>query len=301
MASPIRQVRETGRPIRVDLTHDELPYPVCDDLKAEGMTDYLIQPMLSSHGGHSFASWSTDRPGGFLPEHIDALEAIAPTLALRMDANSAHLATQQLLRVYLGRNAAERVIGGAFERGSGERIEAAIWFCDLRGFTALSDHADVEQVIDVLDRYFSVVAEPIRANGGEILKFIGDAVLAVFPTCKEPGDACVCALRAAKEALAHAHVLGPDLSFGVALHLGEVFYGNIGASSRLDFTVIGPAVNEASRVEGMCKVLGRDLLLTQAFANHVDRLELESLGTHRLRGVGREQELFGLKLGRSSG
>jgi len=290
--SPIRVVRETQQALRIDLGAENVYYPVCAELKAAGMTDYFIQPMLSGRGGHSFASWCTDQPGGFTDEQIDVLQAIAPTLALRMDSATAHLATHLLLQVYLGRNAAHRVLGGAFERGSGERIEAAIWFCDLRGFTRLSDHTDVEQVIDVLDRYFEVVAEQIRAGGGEILKFIGDAVLAVFPIAGSPEAACGHALQAAEAALADAHALGPDLSFGIALHRGEVFYGNIGATERLDFTVIGPAVNEASRVEGMCKSLQCDLLLTEDFARHVDGRRLRSLGRHSLRGVDRTQELF---------
>lgn len=294
--SPIYRIHHEGRSIRLDLTvpEDQIPYPICRELKAEGMTDYLIQPMFSSHGGTSFASWTTKRPSGFTPAEIGLFEAIAPALALRMDANSAHLATSQLLQVYLGANAARRVLDGAVERGSGERITAAIWFCDLRGFTRLSDRSEVTDVIEVLDRYFGLVAGPIERHGGEILKFIGDAVLAVFPTRDDSFRACTCALVAAREALEAGRSLPEGLRFGIALHVGEVFYGNIGASNRLDFTVIGPAVNEASRVEGMCKQLGQDLLLTGVFAEHCDPALLQSLGEHALRGVEQPQELFTL-------
>lgn len=290
--SPIHAVHQTGRPLRVPLVRDDLPYPVCRDLRAEGMTDYAIHPMHSSRGGDSYASWATSAPSGFPSAAIDLLDAIAPTLALRLDAANGHLATHQLLEVYLGTNAARRVLDGTVERGSGERIRAAIWFCDLRGYTALSDRTDVDEVIEILDDYFGLVAGPIERHGGEILKFIGDAVLAVFPVGDAPSQACTCALRAANEALATTDQLPEGLSFGIALHLGEVFFGNIGAARRLDFTVIGPAVNEASRVEGMCKPLGRSLLLTREFATEVTCTPLVSLGEHALRGVDRAQELF---------
>jgi adenylate cyclase len=227
---------------------------------------------------------------------IALLEAIRPTFALYLRVHSAELATDHLLRVYLGQNAAQRVLDGAFVRGSGERIDAAIWFCDLRGFTAFSDRTPLEDVVCTLDRYFESVATPVVEEGGEVLKFIGDAMLAVFPVDGDPKQACAAALRAARRALdTTPEVLRSEgLSFGIALHLGSVMYGNLGAAERLDFTVIGPAVNEASRVEGLCKTLGEPLLVTARFAEHTVPGQLRPLGAHALRGVREPQELFTL-------
>ncbi|MCB9675753.1 MAG: adenylate/guanylate cyclase domain-containing protein [Alphaproteobacteria bacterium] len=294
--SPVYAVSRDGRAIRQDLRvpADAIRWPVCVDLKAEGYADYYIQPMPAAWGDTSFASWTTRDPDGFQPAHIAVLDAVAPTLALRMEAASAHLATDHLLRVYLGDNAAQRVLDGAFVRGSGERMEVAIWFCDLRGFTRFTDTAPLDCVVPVLDDWFERVAGPIVANGGEVLKFIGDAMLAVFPSDRGADAACVAALTAARQALATREALEAGLDFGVGLHYGEVVYGNIGAAERLDFTVIGRAVNEASRVEGMCKPLGQSLLVTRAFAAHCPDGLLRSLGEHTLRGVAAPQELLTL-------
>lgn len=296
LASPVHRIYETGRPLRVDL---RLPsaFPVCQELAAQGFTDYFIQPMHSAVGDTTFASWTTSDPGGFTEAHLALLEGIRPTLALRLEAMGAHLATAHLLRVYLGANASRRVLDGAFVRGSGERLERVIWFCDLRGFTAYSDRTPLEDVVGMLDRYFEAVAGPVAEAGGEVLKFIGDAMLAVFPLGSDPEKACAAALDAARRALASPprELRDEGLSFGIALHLGEVMYGNLGAANRLDFTVIGPAVNEASRVEGLCKVVGEPLLITERFASHVDRRALRSLGLHTLRGVEAPRELFTLR------
>jgi adenylate cyclase len=206
--------------------------------------------------------------------------------------------TELALETYLGANAARRVLTGAFKRGHGEILNTVIWFCDLRGFTSLVDTRPMQEVIPVLNRYFETMAGPVEEAGGEILKFIGDAMLAIFPIDERgPAPRCTKALGAALAALDRVEDLGrdpewPRLKTGVALHLGEVMYGNIGARSRLDFTVIGPSVNEASRVESLCKEVGVPLLVTGAFQRAAPDAQLVSLGNHRLRGVAEEVELF---------
>jgi adenylate cyclase len=189
------------------------------------------------------------------------------------------------------------VLGGQFRRGTGTELEAALWFCDLRGFTELSDRLPARAVVGVLDRYFESVATPIEEQGGEILKFIGDAILAVFPIGDEgPGPACHRALAAAEAVLARVEAASrteaEPIALGIALHTGRVMYGNIGGLTRLDFTVIGASVNELCRVEAMCKSLGEPLLMTAAFAAALGDVELRSLGHHALKGVAKPQEIL---------
>jgi adenylate cyclase len=257
-------------------------------------------PLVFSDGRRSSFSCATDRPGGFTENDLELLEETALPLALRVELASAHIATSTLLNVYLGPNAAKRVLTGAFRRGGGELVEAVIWYCDLRGFTTLVDARPVADVVPILDRYFESVAGPVSDNGGEILKFIGDAMLAVFRI--EPNmptdEPCARALAAAETALAALGelnaTLGTSLTIGVALHVGEVMYGNIGARDRLDFTVIGRAVNEACRVEALCKELRVALLVTSSFAAAHPASGVVSLGDYTLRGVARPHELFTL-------
>jgi adenylate cyclase len=229
---------------------------------------------------------------------VQAFAALTSTLARRIEIESSYHATNSLLEVYLGKNAARRVINGQFRRGGGELIRAAIWFCDLRGFTPISDRMPPAQVVEILDTYFDCVASVIVAHGGEVLKFIGDAILAIFPVQEDPGEACRRALDAAEKALAaldgvnRERASGPDLDIGIALHLGEVMYGNIGSRERLDFTVISSAVNETSRLEGLCKTLSRRLLLSQAFSETLSRNDLLDLGEHALKGVSTKRRVF---------
>ena len=292
LASPVASVLTEGATVRVDLTAKDIPYPTCREIAADGGTDYIAYPVTFTGGLRTFISFATNRPGGFLPGDLDRLRALMPALGLRLELASSNFATASLLRTYLGSNAADRVLDGSFRRGGGQAIEAAILLCDLLGFTRMCDTVPVTEVLSSLDAYFDCVAKPIERHGGEILKFIGDAILAVFTDC-EPAlcaaEAAVQDLRRLAEARA-AQGLTP-LKVGFGLHFGAVMYGNIGASSRLDFTVIGPAVNEAARVESMTKALGHDILLTEIFAARVDR-PLASLGRHELRGVATPNELF---------
>jgi adenylate cyclase len=291
--SPVATARRTPTPIRVRLVDGVLPFPICADLRGEGGTDYYIHSLPFANGQVSYVSFASQIGDGFSPEDLATLEAIRPFLARRLELESAYYATRALLDVYLGRNAARRVFAGAFQRGRGELIDAAIWFSDMRDFTALSDRSSPAAVIEALDAYFDAIASAVAAHGGEVLKFIGDAVLAIFPLGEDPRGACRHALEAAVDAFASLDRLNSErtargegaLAVGVALHRGEVMYGNIGARDRLDFTVISAAVNEASRLEGLCKTVGTQLLLSASFASTAEADDVVDLGEHALKGV----------------
>jgi adenylate cyclase len=269
------------------------------ELAVLGGTEFFIVPLVLGDGRRSFFWCAVDQPEGLTDAHIAIVEELAPLIALRVDAASWEEGTELFLDTYLGAHAAERVLRGAFKRGTGEILKAVIWFCDLRGFTSLVDTRPMGEVIPLLNRYFETMAGHVEDAGGEILKFIGDAMLAVFhvdqrgpaPRCEQALGAALAALDALA-ALARDAAGQPPLKTGIALHLGDVMYGNIGARTRLDFTVIGPAVNEASRVESLCKELGVPLLVTDAFRRAAGEIALAPLGLHRLRGVADPVALF---------
>jgi adenylate cyclase len=277
---------------RLEVPDEQLEYPMLREFKAQGGTDYVMVPFRSAMGEQPWVSLATKAPGGFSDEHFRRIEGACLHMAWKTRLAIAENATRSLLQVYLGPNAADQVMAGQFRRGRSVAIRAVIWFCDLRGFTALGDRLPAAELVATLDRYFELVAAPIEEHGGEVLKFVGDAVLAVFPCEGDPAKAAAGAWRAAGKVLSELDRLAP-LKMGIALHVGEVLYGNIGGRSRLDFTVIGPAVNEASRVEALCKDLGTPLLATGAFVAALgSREQVRSLGLHTLRGVTRQTELF---------
>jgi adenylate cyclase len=257
-------------------------------------------PLFRLLDRHPVVTWATDATDGFTDEQVADLRALTPALGAVVEARLRRRIARDLLETYLGREAGPRILSGQIRRGRGERVRAVIMAADLRGSTALSDELHPDEMIELLDAWFERVAEPVQAHGGDVLKFLGDGVLAIFPieTLGEP-DAAAAALRAAGETLTGLHAArcptgsagrGP-LRAGIGLHIGDVFYGNVGALSRLDFTVIGPAVNLAFRIESMTKELGRPLLASRAFADAVP-VPLVSAGTHRLRGVVKAEELF---------
>jgi adenylate cyclase len=278
-----------------------IPFPELRLQASKGGTDYFIQRIKLSDGRASFASWLTDRPGGFSDEDLDVLRAIRPAVSLRIELASALAATHSLLDVYLGKSAANRVLAGAIERGRGVPIHAAIWYCDLRGFTTIGDRSPVREVILLLDRYFEAVAGAVLDGGGEVLKFIGDAMLAIFDGEADLDGAKRAALHATEEAfvaLGRLNVqLGIEaraaLAIGVALHVGDVMFGNIGARERLDFTAIGAPVNEVVRVESLCKPLGVPLLMSAAFAAGCGA-EVVSHGAQQIEGKRDPIEVFTL-------
>lgn len=301
--SPVALLRNGSPPIRVRLEGADLPFPICQELAAQGGTDYFIQGLPYSTGDIGYISWATRAPEGFSDDALAALAELTPHLAQRIELASAYHATRALLEVYLGRNAGQRVAQGGFQRGSGELIDAAIWFCDLRDFTSLSEQSTPQAMVKTLDEYFDHVAGAVMARGGEVLKFIGDAILAIFPMADDERRACQSALMAAEEALASLQGLNAErrargevpLSIGVALHVGQVMYGNIGARGRLDFTVISSSVNEACRLESLCKPLAVPLTLSEAFMQVARPEAVVDLGEHTLKGVRAPLRVFTLK------
>lgn len=306
--SPVALLVQGAAPIRVRLLvgEDADAFPVCRDLRDQGGTDYYALGLPFANGEISYVSLATRDATGFSADALALLDAVRTQLARRLELESAYHATGALLEVYLGRNAARRVLGGAFKRGGGELIQAAIWFCDLRGFTEKSDRMSAERVVQMLDAYFECVAGAIGEHGGEVLKFVGDAILAIFPSNAQPSEACQRAVRAADQALAALSELNAarpaeeHLSIGIALHLGEVMYGNIGSRDRLDFTVISASVNETCRLEALCKPLGTPLTLSEAFVRSLPNEAVRDLGEYELKGVQNKLRVFTLERYRAS-
>ena len=303
--SPVRALYEGAEGIRHRLdVHDDGgdEYSIYEELRAEGLTDYVALPLVTTDGKRHATSWSTDQPGGFTTEHLVRISDLMPVLTMAVEIRMNRRIAKNLLNTYVGERAGERVLAGDITRGSGTTIQAAIWNCDLRSFTMISEHWPRDDVISSLNDYFDAMGAPVTKYGGEILKFIGDGMLAIFPLEEE--DACVRALRAAIEARQAMIELNQRreaqgferLGYGLALHVGDVMYGNIGTTTRLDFTVIGPAVNTTARLEGLTKVLHRRVVLSAPFAYRCgcspDFLEL--LGSYPLRGVGEPLAVFGL-------
>jgi class 3 adenylate cyclase len=245
-------------------------------------------------------SWIGPRP--FTPRETDELRQAARFTAAPLAALAARATLMAALEAYLGRRSAARMLEAPLRRNVGETIEAALLYADLRGFTALSESNPPAVVISALDAWFDRIAGAVHAFGGEVLKFIGDGILAIFPVAGGvPRDACDAALRAVSAAQVGMTHLDrerqrqglPPLPFGAALHLGEMLWGNIGAADRLDFTAIGPAVNLVSRLEGLCRPLGKTVLVSGALAAETEA-PLIALGTHALRGIASPCAVFTL-------
>jgi adenylate cyclase len=299
--NPILQARAENKTIRRRLDGDDavFDFTILADLKERGATDYLLIPVESPFGFEAhIISYVADAPGGFRQAEIDLLTGFSRDVALIADMRSQRQIAENVLAAYLGAQTGPRVLAGKIRRGSGEEISAAIWSSDLRGFTALSDHAPSGIVISTLNDLFDLQARAIAAHGGEILKFIGDGLLAIFPadTPQQARRAAENALAAARETLAGVAARPapegqPPLRLVVALHFGEVTYGNIGSVDRVDFTVIGPAVNLVSRIEAIAKARDLPLIVSDDFARALAD-ELPSLGAFELRGLGQPHELY---------
>jgi adenylate cyclase len=302
IGSPASEIHGGVEEIRENLARDpELgrQHAVYHDMRAQGLTDYVAWPMYHTLGKRHIVTFATDRRGGFEQVHIDALRRVMPVLALVSEIRIKNRLARTLLETYVGPHAAEMVLAGATRRGSGTTVRAAIMICDLRDFTRISDNWPRDDVIDLLNGYFDAMVEPITQHGGEILKFIGDGLLAIFPLSQP--QACANLLHAvtdARKAMAALNARNAEagrapLNSGIGVHLGDVMYGNIGSVSRLDFTVIGPAVNMASRMEALTKQVGRNVLLSRAFAEHLEGdFALERVGEYPVRGFNDPIELF---------
>jgi len=297
--SPIARVYLTGEAIRRKLADPGCPddFPVLADLRAEEVTDYLASPLLFTDGAIHVVTCTTRRPGGFTDAQIAGLEAIMTPLARVAEIRSLRRMASILLDTYVGHDAGERVLAGRIRRGDIEEIHAAIWLSDMRGFTALSDAQPPGVLIDLLNRYFDCQVPVILDHGAEVLKFMGDGLLAIFTIAGDETEICKRALAAARQAQANVAELSrsamPGLRFGLALHVGDVLYGNVGSGNRLDFTCIGPAVNFAARIEKLAGQLGREILASGEFARHC-RGEFTPLGEFTLAGFSAAQQVFGL-------
>jgi adenylate cyclase len=302
IGSPANEIHDGATEVREDLERDPAlgrRHAVYDEMRAKGLTDYVAWPLYHTLGKRHIVTFATDRPGGFDDVHIAELSKLLPVLALVSEIRVKNRLARTLLETYVGSHAGELILAGATRRGSGTTVRAAIMICDLRDFTKISDSWPRDDVIDLLNGYFDAMSEPIARHGGEILKFIGDGLLAIFPL-SEP-KACANLLHAVSEARQAMAALNErngetgraPLNYGIGVHVGDVMYGNIGSRTRLDFTVIGPAVNMASRLETLTKQLGKPVLLSGAFADFVKNdFDLESVGEHAVRGFSDPIELF---------
>ncbi len=309
-ATPFYRLVETGQKASRHNVHDEAETgsPFFRSRREEGLTEYIcVMNRFAAEGvigemDSVTSGWGTDRPEGFSDADLSALKRVLPHLALAMKCAALGRMASALVETYLGRGAGRLVLGGRIARGVAERIGAALWFSDLRGYTKITDTASPDQIIPLLNDYADAVLSAIHDRGGDVLKLIGDGVLAIFRS--EDGQlACRAAIAAAKSAAARIDELNrrreterlPTTQMYVGLHMGEVFFGNIGSKDRLDFTVVGPAVNETSRIAAMCRSADQPLLMSAAFAEALgDSRRIVSVGRFALRGVGRPQELFTL-------
>jgi adenylate cyclase len=288
----------------------QLDFPLLERLAAAGATDYFAQVVRfgadgdASRGTGIGYSFAIDRPEGFRDDDLLLLQAVLPVLSLAMMAHAGHTIAASLLAAYLGDDAGRRVHSGAIERGSVESVRAVLWYADIRGFTAIADEIPGAALIELLDEVFETLTASLRCHGGQVLKFMGDGMLAIFPLReRRQTEICRHALDAAAEAMHALDRLNdrrrqsgkPVAAVDLALHLGEVLYGNVGAVDRLDFTVIGPAVNEVARIETLCQPLGRKVLVSAELAAEIgDSRRLEPLGRHSLRGVRESRAIYGL-------
>ncbi len=301
---------------RIETGSQERDFPILQEFHARGATDYFAQIFVygemgdRSQGTGIAYSFATDRKGGFSDDDTTLVQATLPALSLAMKAHAGHVIASGLLGAYLGEDAGRRVHTGSIMRGSFDTLRAVLWYADIRGFTPLSDAAPGPVVVELLNDVFEILTAPLRERGGHVLKFIGDAMLAIFPfedadraeTCRRALDAAIEAMRAI-EALSAARIAtaSPVAPVDLALHLGEALYGNVGAIDRLDFTVIGPAINEVTRIEALCQPLGRAVLVSAEFVAGMKAPDgrLKSLGRHALRGVKEPKEIFALDLSAS--
>ena len=301
--NPVLRVSVGGETIRrrIDAPDAKLDFPILHELKADGATDYFALPVPAVFGDNYMLSFASDRPGGFTTDEIKELTRLSQYIAAVADMHTQRAISRNLLNAYLGPNTGPKVLAGQIRRGTGEALAAVLWSSDLRGFTERSDRLTGDRMIAILNALFDAQAKAIAAHGGEILKFIGDGMLAMFPLDGAQSQAAAArnALAAAFEAVAAIDGLvddpamagEPPLEVVVALHVGTAFYGNIGAADRLDFTVVGPAVNLVSRLQSVGKALNQPIIVSDDFARAY-AAPLASLGQHSLRGLTTPHELF---------
>jgi len=303
--NPLPVVFEQRKTVRVRLDRVEPEAPLLRQLKDEGATDYVALPLLFTNGHVDALSVVSDAPGGFSATDLDRMFLLQFAFTRLVEIHSLRDTATHLLDAYVGRAAGQRILAGEVRRGDGQTMEAVIWYCDLRGFTRASDTLPRDAIITLLNDYFDTMGNIVTSAGGEILKFMGDGMLAIFPV-PAPGERSETALRAVRAATSAVDAMlvlnrirsaegEPTVRFGLALHIGEVMFGNIGASRRLDFTVIGPAVNHAARLEKLCAPLDRSVLLSPAIAELLAAHQVEPLGHHAMKDIDRPQAIYGLR------
>jgi adenylate cyclase len=302
--SPLAIVFAEGQEVRCRLDDPASEHvPFFDDMRAEGVTDYIALPLLFTDGSINASSWTTKQPGGFSGDELAALKTVVVPLARVIEIISLRRTASILLDTYVGNRAGQRILGGQIRRGHTDTMDAAIWLSDLRGFTALSDRLPAETVVDILNGYFDCQVSSIKTHGGEVLKFMGDGLLAVFPIDEYVGDVqevCSRVLEAARESRASVEAMHypvgdvvESFRFGIALHVGRILYGNIGGGDRLDFTCIGPAVNLAARLEKIAGRLSRTIVASAGFAG-ICAGGWTDLGEFPIAGFSKAERVFGL-------
>ncbi|MGH7929636.1 MAG: adenylate/guanylate cyclase domain-containing protein [Candidatus Binatia bacterium] len=307
--SPFYALEESGEALlrRRMNAGTEAEFPIFLELRAAGIIEYVAMANRFAAEGIIgdmdcvYSSWATDASQGFGDVDVPDLGRLMPLFALAMKSASLARIARTLVETYLGRDAGQRVLQGRIQRGRADRIEAVLWFSDLRSYTRISDSAPPEQVIPLLNDYADAIISAIHGHGGDVLKLMGDGTLAIF-RADDRSRACRASLAAASNARRAVAALNqrrlmeslPTTDMYLGLHVGEVFYGNIGSRERLDFTVVGPAVNEVSRIAGLCRSVDQPLLVSSAFASALSEANklLVSVGRYALRGVGRPQDLF---------
>lgn len=299
---------------RLDAPDAEFEFPILEELYSRGATDYVAMPIHFRDGQINAMTIATDRPGGFEADELERVYGALPALGKVVELHAMQRTARTLLETYIGRYTGERVLRGLVKRGDGEDIYAVIWFCDLRDSTHLADSMERAAFVGILNDFFDCMAGPVLTHGGEVLRFIGDAALAIFPIdvastavvehteqCAVHRRACSAAVAAAREAIQRLETLNRErrergekaLGSGIAMHLGRVMYGNIGVPERLEFSVIGAAANEAARLQSLCKELDRPVLASREFADVMPGI-WTPMGRHALRGVSTQREVFAL-------
>ena len=306
LGSPLQVILEERRTLHQPLGDlPEEPHAAYAELIAHGHTDYLGIPIELSDGALSTIIFTTRKAEGFDAAEVERLHRLRDYLAPVLELHSIRHTAISVINTYVGRRTGSKILSGMIQRGDADLINAALWFSDLRNFTHLTETLPADQLLDMLNNYFEFVSAAVSARGGEILRFIGDAMLIVFPIDEKTSHkaACNAALDAALDACSTLATLNhqrqrhaqPPIEFGVGLNVGEVIYGNVGAPDRLDFTVMGPAVNRTARLESLTKSLDTAILFSEEFANLIEA-PVQDLGDHAMKGVDGLQKVFGLEV-----
>ncbi|WP_244481556.1 adenylate/guanylate cyclase domain-containing protein [Rhizobium sp. Root1203] len=292
--SPLRKVMDSREPMIVDANDEKWPWKHIDVFRDRGLVQLVIAPLCNADGPVSAAGFGTRRPGGFTASEIRVLERILPALRNTCELRVMRQAELSLLDVYIGPMTTQRILAGRIRQGEIETMEAALLLCDLRGFTELSNRLPEEKVLELLNAYFDIVVPAITGQGGEVLKFMGDAVLAFFPSsdAEMASEQALAATDTILDTLSRFELEGVRVEAAVALHYGRVSYGNVGSGSRLDFTVIGSDVNLLSRIQTACGTLGKSVLMSDAFRRRAGAENVVSAKFHHLKGFEDAIELF---------